>query len=118
VVHIVDDDDAVRESLMMLLEVNGFEVRDYASTADFAAKVGGQDRGCVILDQHLPVTSGLDFLASDEGRALGIPVIMVTGRGDDALRANAMRAGVVAFLDKPVDANSLITEIVRALEAA
>jgi two-component system response regulator FixJ len=117
-VYLVDDDEAVRDSLRLLLDLNGFAVKDYSSVADFWQAFERPDRGCLVLDQHLPVQSGLDFLASADGRALGIPVIMLTGHGDDTLRARARCAGVAAFLDKPVDVAKLIAEIGRALDSA
>jgi FixJ family two-component response regulator len=68
-----------------------------------------------VLDQHLPVTSGLDFLESQAGRQLGIPVILITGRGDDGLKSRARDMGVLAYLDKPVTDQSLLAAISRAI---
>ena len=84
-VFVVDDDEAVRDSIKMLLEVHGIEVEDYKSAAAFARHYRKPSRGCVILDQHLPVLTGVDFLSSPEGRRLGVPVILITGRGDPEL---------------------------------
>lgn len=117
VVFIVDDDDAVRDSLKLLLELHGLNVEDYGSTEDFARHFHRPSRGCVVLDQHLPITSGLDFLTSAAGRQLGLPVILITGRGDDALRARAQDLGVLAYLDKPVTDQALLTAIRGAIAA-
>jgi FixJ family two-component response regulator len=112
-VFLVDDDDAVRDSLKLLLELDGLDVEDFGSTGDFARRYRRPSRGCVILDQHLPVTSGLDFLASTEGRNIGLPVILITGRGDGAVKARAHQLGVAAYFDKPVDNENLLATINR-----
>jgi two-component system response regulator FixJ len=114
-VFVVDDDDAVRASLRTLLEAYGMEVEDYASTQDFLhdyrqRRMPGQ---CLVLDQHLPGVTGLDFLAS-EGAALDLPVILVTGRGDLAIRNRARALGAIGYFEKPVDTDLLITAIADA----
>jgi two-component system, LuxR family, response regulator FixJ len=114
-VFIVDDDDAVRDSLKLLLESYGMEVEDFSSAVDFARhyRPGGGD--CLVLDQHLPMISGLDFLASPEGAGLEIPVILMTGRGDAAIRDRARALGASAYLEKPVSEERLLAAIARAL---
>jgi two-component system, LuxR family, response regulator FixJ len=114
-IFIVDDDDAVRDSLRLLLEAHGMTVQDFDSTADFAEAYRPHPRACLILDLHLPVMGGLDFLASRGKEGLELPVIMVTGRGDDASRARALELGARAFLEKPVDDRELLSAIERAL---
>ena len=114
-IFIVDDDDAVRDSLRALLEAHGMTVEDFESTADFAATDRQHPRACLILDLHLPVMGGLDYLASFGNEGPGLPVIMVTGRSDDASRARAFELGAVAFLEKPVDDRELLSAIDRAL---
>lgn len=93
-IFIVDDDDAVRDSLRLLLEAHGMTVQDFDSTADFTEAYRPHPRACLILDLHLPVMGGLDFLASRGKEGLELPVIMVTGRGDDASRARIGAGGV------------------------
>ena len=104
----------------MLLELNGFDLEDYDSAAAFAAsfRPGNRAACLLVLDQHLPVISGLDFLNSDYGRGMRLRVIMITGRGDDSLRDQAQAAGVAAFLHKPVKEDVLLTEIRRVLATA
>ena len=114
-IFVVDDDDAVRDSLKLLLESYGMTVEDYGSTADFARHFRRQARQCLVLDQHLPGSTGLDFLSSVEGGRMDVPVILVTGRGDSALRARAEQLGVTAYLEKPVADGVLIAAIERAL---
>jgi len=116
-IFIVDDDDAVRDSLRLLLEAHGMTVQDFDSTADFTEAFRRHPRACLILDLHLPVMGGLDFLASRGREGLELPVIMVTGRGDDASRARALELGAFAFLEKPVDDRELLSAIERALDS-
>jgi FixJ family two-component response regulator len=93
-------------------------VEDYASTEEFArAHLPGR-KGCLILDQHLPGTSGLDFLAAQDSAVAELPVIMITGRGDSAIRARAEQLGVRAFLDKPLTEEPLLASIRHALGQA
>jgi FixJ family two-component response regulator len=111
-IFVVDDDEAVRESLRLLLESLGMEVQSYASTEAFLAGYRPHNRECVILDQHLEGgRTGLDLLACDAWAYFHLPVILMTGRGDDDLRARALRAGVAAYLEKPIDPDRLIAAI-------
>ena len=115
---IVDDDYAVRDSMKVLLEVHGFEVEDYDSTAEFANRYRKPGRGCLILDHHLPLTTGLDFLRSAAGKALDIPVILLTGQGDPRLERWAREAGAAAYLQKPVAQRVLIDAVERVTAPA
>jgi two-component system response regulator FixJ len=115
-VFIVDDDDAVRDSLKLLLESYGMAVEDYGSTAEFARAYRAWPPACLILDQHLPGSTGLDFLSSSDGAKLDLPVILLTGRADPALRARALQLGVSEFLEKPVQDEVLLGAIRRALD--
>ncbi|HVC57359.1 MAG TPA: response regulator [Stellaceae bacterium] len=114
-VFVVDDDEAVRDSIKVLLEVHGLDVEDFASTDAFARDYRKPLRGCLILDQHLPATAGIDFLNSPAGRNLDIPVILITGRGDRTLEERARRAGVSVYLQKPVGQRVLLATIERVI---
>ena len=114
-VFVVDDDDAVRDLIKILLEVHGLDVEDYDLAGAFARNYRKPCRGCVILDQHLPVLSGVDFLNSPAGRQLGVPVILVTGRGDPELEKRARAAGASDYLQKPVGAGLLIAAVERMI---
>ena len=119
VIFIIDDDEAVRDSLRLLLETHGMEVEVYASTETFARSYRPRARQCLILDQHLRgMRTGLEFLASPERAAMRLPVILVTGRGDNEIKARALDAGVAAYLDKPIDATQLVATIDCAIAAA
>lgn len=116
-IFVVDDDEAVRDSLKLLLESHGVQVEAYASAEAYANAYRPRDRECLILDQHLQGSlTGLEFLISDERPAFRIPVILVTGRGDSVLRASALRAGAAAYLEKPVSEAELVATISEALE--
>src|SRR5690242_4444171 len=112
-VFVVDDDEAVRDSIKVLLEVHGIEAEDYASAGEFARHYRRPIRGCIILDQHLPVLTGVDFLNSPAGRQLGLPVILISGRSDPELERRARAAGVAVYLQKPVSERLLIATIER-----
>jgi FixJ family two-component response regulator len=113
---IIDDDAAVRDSLRVLLESHGWTVADFASTAEFLTRRHGSDGAALlILDQHLPGASGLDFLTAQGGR-IGLPVILITGAGDNNLREQAYRRGVAAYLEKPLTETKLLDAIARVLE--
>jgi two-component system response regulator FixJ len=115
-VHLVDDDDAVRDSLKILLESYGLKVRAYSSALEFLSNAGASQTGCLVLDLHLPVVSGLDLLTMMRERKIWLPVIFITGRSDKETRERALRGGAVAFLDKPVRDDALIAAIEVALD--
>jgi two-component system response regulator FixJ len=114
-VFVIDDDDAVRDSLKLLLESHAMRVREFASGPDFLAGVGPRPQGCLVLDLHLPVISGLDFLGRFAALLDGMPVILLTGKGDAATRTRAFEAGVSEFLEKPIQDDLLIAAVTRAL---
>ncbi len=116
-VYIVDDDDGVRDSLKLLLESYGVAVEDFASTDGFLHVYRRRPHECLVLDQHLPEGTGLDFLGSPAGAALDLPIILVTGRGDPGMKARAVAAGVAAYLEKPIDDVGLLAAIDQAVSA-
>jgi FixJ family two-component response regulator len=115
-VLIVDDDEAVRDSLKLLLEMNGCEVQDFASGAELLAALPG-DAGCLVLDYHMPGLNGLDLLEAVRARDLTVPAILITGLGDPRIRRRAGEAGVIEVLDKPFDDTALLAAVDRALGA-
>ena len=117
-IFIVDDDEAVRDSLKLLLESHGCRVRDYGSTRDFFRDYRKEARQCLVLDHHLPGETGIEFLESDDGANLRVPVILVTGTGDPTLRLRATKAGALAYFDKPINDSELVRTILRLLDDA
>jgi two-component system response regulator FixJ len=113
-VYVIDDDDAVRESMCAVLESFEIDVSDYPSARDFLERVAAPANGCMLLDLHMPGMSGLELLAVMRQRGWALPVIVMTGRSDDLLKERASRAGVVALLDKPVDESTLTHALDRA----
>jgi FixJ family two-component response regulator len=113
-IFVVDDDEAVRHAIKGLLETQGLDVEDFGSTAEFVLGYRKPSQGCLILDQHLPQTSGLEFLASREGRDLGIPVILITGQGDLNIARRAQQAGA-EYLEKPIRRQKLIETVERII---
>jgi two-component system, LuxR family, response regulator FixJ len=114
-VFIVDDDAAVRDSLSILLDAYGLVVEAFDSVAAFRTACPAKRGACLILDQHMPVVTGLEFLASSDGRSLCMPVILVTAHNDKDIRAQADQAGVFAFLAKPVDSDALMAAVNSAI---
>lgn len=116
IVFIVDDDEAARDSLMLLLETYGCDVQGFGSTREFLQAYRPRKRQCLILDHHLRGETGLDFLQSIDGASLRLPVILVSGGGDRLLKERAHNAGVVAYFDKPLEISVLMATILNATE--
>jgi two-component system response regulator FixJ len=115
-IFVVDDDEAVRDSIKVLLEIHGLDVEDFGSTSEFVGHYRKPAQGCLILDHHLSRTTGLDFLTSAEGRQLGIPIILITGQGDPTIERRAQEAGVAEYLQKPIGERKLIEAVERVIE--
>ncbi len=113
-IHVVDDDEAVRDSLRILLESNGHAVRTYPSAALFLEDAGAT-LGCVLTDVRMPDMDGLALQRRLNERGLHLPVIVMTGQGDIAVAVRAMKAGALDFLEKPFDDDDLLAAVERAL---
>ncbi|WP_417279060.1 response regulator transcription factor [Celeribacter sp.] len=119
-IHIVDDDRAVRDGLGFLLGSLGLEIATHASALAFldaldaAAPVGPV--GCILADVRMPGMSGLELLDELQKRNCLLPVIMITGHGDVPMAVKAMRAGALDFFEKPVQGMALIDRLKEALE--
>ena len=116
IVHIVDDDDAVRQSLAFLLSSAGLAVRLYDSATAFLAGLASVKGGCLITDMRMPDMTGLELLHALKAKACDLPAIVITGHGDVALAVEAMKAGAVDFIEKPFDEEAILHAVQAALE--
>ena len=111
-VFVVDDDEVVRDSIKVFLEAQGFDVEEFSSPAEFVRGHRKRPRCCLILDHWMQPTTGLDFLDSNEGAQLGIPIILITGASNRGIAQRAREAGVV-LLEKTVPPELLVNHIRR-----
>ena len=117
VIHVVDDDPALRDSLAFLLDVNGFVSKVYESANAFLSGAAINTQSCVISDIRMPGMNGIELVRELKSRGTVCPVILVTGHGDVALAVEAMKAGAADFIEKPFDDQALLGAIRVALEA-
>lgn len=115
-VHVIDDDEAVRISLAFLLEMAALPARTYDSALAFLDAVPDLHEGCIVTDVRMPGMSGLDLVNRLKVMGVTLPVIVITGHADVPLAVEAMRAGVTDFLEKPFDDTALIAAIHSALD--
>jgi FixJ family two-component response regulator len=117
-VFVVDDDEAVRSGFVNLLDSEGYAVQAFDSAAAFFRHPLPDAPACLILDLRMPEVGGFDVVAELERNGAGIPIIFVTGFGSIPLSVQAMKAGALEFLTKPVEPEELLRAVRGALEAA
>ena len=115
VIHLIDDDDGVRQSLAFSLTTAGLAVRAYPSAVAFLKALPDVQPGCVVTDVRMPGIDGLELQRRLNDQALNLPVIVMTGHADVRLAVEAMKAGAIDFLTKPVDDEDLLAAVQRAL---
>jgi two-component system, LuxR family, response regulator FixJ len=115
IVHVIDDDEALRDSLAFLLRAAQIEVRTYASAVAFLDALPDARASCVITDVRMPGMSGIDLLRRLQELKIGMPVIVITGHGEVPLAVEAMKIGALDFLEKPFDDDVLLTSVRSAL---
>ena len=115
VVHVIDDDEAARQSLAFLLDCAGLSVRSYESAAAFLEAVPTMEHGCIITDVRMPQMSGVELIGRVQALAVADPVIVITGHADVPLAIQAMKAGVADFLEKPFSDTAIIDAVRSAL---
>ena len=115
VIAIIDDDDAMQDSLHDLMEAAGLVARCFGSAEEFLESDSRTQAACLILDIHMPKMSGLQLQAKLKEEGCDIPVIFVTAHGDARMRIRAMRDGAVEFLAKPFDHHLLLKRVRAAL---
>lgn len=114
-VYVVDDDEAVRDSLQWLLEGADYRVRSYASAESFLEGFVDEGVACLVLDVRMPGMSGLALQSELAKRRIDLPIVFVTGHGDIGLAVKAMKAGATDFLQKPCDEAELVEAVKGAL---
>ncbi|MFA6264532.1 MAG: response regulator FixJ [Pseudolabrys sp.] len=115
IIYVVDDDDAVRQSLEFLLLTAGIKSRGFESARAFFEALPDINGGCVITDVRMPEITGIDLLKRVKQDKPNLPVIVITGHGDVSLAVEAMKIGAIDFLEKPFDDDVLITAVKSAL---
>src|SRR3954454_1078294 len=100
VVYVIDDDDAVRQSLTFLLKTAGLDARTYESATSFLEHLPQHKAGCIVTDVRMPGMGGLDLMRRLKERQVALPVIVITGHGDVPLAVEAMKSGASDFLEK------------------
>lgn len=115
VVHIVDDDDAMRRSLVFLLDSAGWQAKTYASGHAFLEQYDGHSLGCLILDVRMPLMSGMELQQILNSRGVCLPVIFLSGHGDLPMAVQAMKSGAFDFLEKPCTDHILLDAVNRAI---
>lgn len=118
VVHIVDDEEAVRTSLAFLLSTSGFAVRTHQSATAFLDHARHVSNGCLITDLRMPDMSGVELLRRLREAGTLLPAIVITGHGDVQMAVEAMKNGALDFIEKPFSDDVLIESIRRAVELA
>src|SRR5262245_16131194 len=116
-VHVIDDDEAVRDSLAFLLGTAGYAVETYESAATFLKQAPGLKLECVITDVRMPELSGIDLLRRLRELNITVPVIVITGHADVPLAVEAMKVGAADFLEKPFDDEMMLARVRAALDA-
>ena len=115
IVHVIDDDEGLRESLAFLLRSAKIDVKSFASAKAFLESLPDPSLTCIITDVRMPEMSGIDLLRRLNELKIAVPVIVITGHGDVALAVEAMKIGAVDFLEKPFDDEVLLASVGSAL---
>lgn len=115
-VFVVDDDEAMRDSLYLLLESVNLKARMFASARDFMQFCGPRQEGCLLLDVRMPEMSGMELLETLKSSGITLPVIMITGHGDVPMAVRALKHGAFDFIQKPFMTRELLARVHAALE--
>ena len=114
IIHLVDDEEAIRRAAGFALKTAGYVVETYASGVEFLKVARSATIGCVILDVRMPEMDGLAVQAAMAERGINMPVVVLTGHGDVAVAVQAMKAGAIDFLEKPFEKAALLQAVTRA----
>ena len=117
IVHIVDDDEELRDALSFLFQSREVMVETYASAEDFIARHSPQLEGCIVLDVRMEGMSGLELLERHKALKINLPVILLTGHGDVPMAVEAIKKGAHDFIEKPFNDNELVNKVLAAIES-
>jgi len=117
IVFLVDDDDAVRDSVSLLMRSAGLRTREFASAAEFLDAYDGKQAGCLLLDVRMPAMSGLELQKELSRRGYALPIVFISAHGDIPMAVEALRRGAVDFVPKPFDDQELLAKVKLALAA-
>ncbi|AJG18886.1 MULTISPECIES: response regulator transcription factor [Cupriavidus] len=117
-VFIVDDDEAMRDSLTWLLEGNGYQVRSFTSAEQFLSAYDSGQVSCLILDVRMPGMSGPELQERMIAENINIPIVFITGHGDVPMAVSTMKKGAIDFIEKPFDESELRSLVERMLQKA
>src|SRR6266852_3812557 len=116
-IFIVDDDPAVRDALSVVFSLEGYHVSGYADGNSFLNAARARPPACIILDVHMPGRSGLDILKELNAQNYGAPIFIISGQGDIPMAVEAIKNGALDFIEKPFDADTVVTRVREAIEA-
>lgn len=115
-VHLVDDDAAIRRSVGFMLKTSGHRVESYESGSDLLKSANNLEDGCILLDIRMPGMDGLEVQTELQQRGVALPVVIMTGHGDVGLAVRAMKAGAVDFIEKPFEKQALLNSLDQGFE--
>jgi two-component system response regulator FixJ len=115
-IHLVDDDEAIRKSASFMLKTSGFQVKTYESGVELLKAANQLEAGCILLDIRMPGMDGLEVQQALREKGVALPVIIMTGHGDVSLAVQAMKAGAIDFIEKPFEKAVLMSAIDQAFE--
>jgi two-component system response regulator FixJ len=116
-IYIVDDDPSVLDALSVVFNLEGYQVSGYAEGASFLAAARAHTPACIILDVHMPGRSGLDILKELNAQQYGAPIFIISGQGDIPMAVDAVKNGALDFIEKPFDAQTVVSRVREAIEA-
>jgi two-component system, LuxR family, response regulator FixJ len=116
IVHLVDDDEAIRRSASFMLRTSGLVVKTYSSGVELLEAGKDLDPGCILLDVRMPGMDGLEVQKALNDRSIRLPVIVMTGHGDVSVAVQAMKAGAIDFIEKPFEKATLIGALEQGFE--
>jgi two-component system response regulator FixJ len=115
-VHLIDDDEAIRRSVSFMLRTSDYLVKTYASGVEFLDALATISPGCIVLDVRMPEIDGLEVQARLKELGILLPVVVMTGHGDVGLAVQAMKAGAIDFIEKPFEQATLLAALEQALD--